>query len=304
MITSSISSGFYQIAIVFFIACPVSLLVGDDDFVFSLPQLEDALVNEVKEANASNSGFRLYNWNHVGKLSQAKRLDALGAPMWVEILKRTHDSVSAQFCYLCILRHRADLATHATFELLFSAPQALMVAEASGAESLLKSLTPTPQNLNDFTALMGKDLNTQESRLRLNAIISLLPAGFLDAWWMSQKSAVVAPTQEAVLLLRLAGHKSRGELSDPCVKSVEERLRSLGEVPGFPRAVHVMISEENDKHIEQELRSLLVDDSISDLDFAVAIINHIDLVRKICNENSTVIGETAIRRLKIMRSRI
>lgn len=304
MTARSFSSGFLKLSIVFFIACPESLLIGDDDFIFSLQQLESALANEIKEANARDLDFRFYDWSHLGKLPTAKRLDALGASMWIEIQQRAPTSVSAQVCYVCILRHREDLATHATFEHLFFHSQSFMAAEVSGAGSLLKSLAPTPQNLNDFTALMRKDLNTQESRLRLNAIISLLPAGFLDAWWMSQKSAVVSPTQEAVLLLRLAGHKSRGELSDPCVKSVEQRLGTLGEVPGFPRAVHVMISKENDKQIEQELRSLLEDDSISDIDFAVAIINHMDLVRKICNENSTMNGDTAIRRLKIMQSRI
>lgn len=275
-----------------------------DNFVSSLPQLELDLQSAIKEARAKDSNFSLFDWNDVSKLPQAMQVEALGAPIWIEILERSPNSASAHIGFLCILRHREDLATHATFVFLLSQPQSMMIAEVTQAGPRLKSLAPTQANLNDFTAIMSNDFNTPEKRMRIVGVIALLPTAFLEAWWMSEKSAVLAPTQEALILNQLAALKARQELSEQCGAAVEERMKTLSDVPGFPRLVSVMNSPESNDHVARELRSLIGDDTISDVEFAMAIVFHRDLVKKIIGDLNSVQGETASRRSAVIRKRI
>lgn len=143
---------------------------------------------------------------------------------------------------------------------------------------------------------------SSEDRIHVGFAISELPDAFLEEWIRQEEHVLVPPSNEAIvankLLLR---HRSRpAEIRD----LLERRLNDYAKIPGFPRVVYLLYSHDGDALLVPALKLTLVDESISDAEFAIGCMAQRELVRRVGSELVGIAGKTAERRIAVLRQRI
>jgi hypothetical protein len=271
----------------------------DSERIESWQSLEEKLSTEIEQKKATNLAFDEFSWKDLKTLAASQRIENAGLTVWREIL-RSGRTIPQIVAYHCVAEHDQRLKTEAALSFLFLTKQTPSVFRLTAAGEHLRELAPTQSNLDAFSIAMSQEFSSDD-RIHVGYAVSEVPDAFLEAWVRQEGHVLVPLSNEAVVANRLLVRpRSPAEIRD----LLERRLKDYAKVPGFPRVVYLLYSQDDDALLVAALKSILVDESISDLEFEIACKAQEELVRKVASELAGVAGETAARRIAVLRKRI
>ncbi len=194
--------------------------------------------------------------------------------IWLEMI--TQELPLVQLAgFFCIKDRDPSLAFRASLEIVMHQDFTYSEEFYAPVYEFLKEVKPAPDTLSAFSSVCTP--SSHEDRLRFDALVRGISHEFLHAWFHDRSEAFVTATAEASVLARLWTERKVNETVDQKMRS---RMDEYANVPGYPRLVHVLCTENRDQRFLRCLVMVLQDRTVTDSEIVGCIVEYREYIKR------------------------
>ena len=225
--------------------------------------LEDELVSVFNERSASlERPFDAFL--HSTQFASIAKTNDLS--LWREMAAQADYPLIALGGYLCIEKHKPELAVPTAMDILINVPQKQSVMLFGVLLTKLRETAANDENIDAFTRLSRGARRTQANNFSL--IIAALPDRFLYSWFHDDRSKTALISNRAMVLGDLFGTTDANLKPTIQMKST---LNDFATIPGQPRLTYVWYTKRRDAYFKERLLEVIEDQAILDVEVAALL---------------------------------